>query len=98
MGCTKPPSKTLPVVQDQAVCSCLQPPMSSFTLHGLNLQPGWEDPLYAPTSLSTLDVSASWDAFPCPHLWLFIPSQIGLYLLGILRTLLVSHTGPEIQV
>lgn len=67
------------------------------TCIGLNLQPGWEGPPHVPTSLLVLAVSASWDAFPCPHHLLLFPSQTRLHLLGILRTLLVCHTGPRIQ-
>lgn len=37
------------------------------TCIGVNPQPGWEGPPHAPTSLFVLAVSASWDAFPCPH-------------------------------
>lgn len=67
------------------------------TCIGVNPQPGWEGPPHAPTSLFVLAVSASWDAFPYPHRLLLFPSQVRLYLLGILRTPLVSHTGPGIE-
>lgn len=58
------------------------------TCIGVNPQPVWEGPPHTPTSLLALAVSASWDAFPCPHCLLLFPSQVRLYLLGTLRTLL----------
>lgn len=99
------PSKTLPVVQDQAVAatSCLPGACShpggrvGRTTHppylsactALNPQPRWEGPPHADTPLFALAASASWDAFPC----LLFPSQTRPRPLGILRTLRSATPG-----